>query len=269
MIFYIIFIIIKVNMKDDKNKIKYEFLDYSNNFIYDARESGKTHTSFDYELLLFNAIKNGDVLGVKETLKIYKKTGLIIGHMSDDISREIHYWAVATIAVAIHYAILGGLDESEAYQLSDEFIQKIDNFETMEECIDYLSDKAIILANKVKENLIPKKYSKLINNCIHLIHINLHSRLRIEDIANKLNVSRDYLSSIFKKETGESIHSYILNKKLAESKKMLESNISISTISYTLCFSSESHFIQSFKNKYKITPAKYVGSLNNNIQEDN
>lgn len=250
-------------MKDDKKTIKYEFLDYSNNFIYEAREGGKTHTSFKYEVLLFSSIKNGDVDGVKETLEIYKKTGLIIGHMSNDISREIHYWAVATIAVAIHYAILGGLDESEAYQLSDEFIQKIDSYKTMEECIDYLYDKAIILATKVKENLIPKGYSKLINNCIHLIHINLHSRLKIEDIASKLNVSRDYLSATFKKETGESLHKYILDKKLAESKNMLEANVPISNISYVLCFSSESHFIQVFKKKYKMTPIKYLESLNN------
>lgn len=182
--------------------------------------------------------------------------------MSNDILREIHYWAVATIAVAIHYAILGGLDESEAYQLSDEFILKIDNYKTMDECIDYLSDKAIILATKVKENLIPNTYSKLINNCIHLIHINLHNRLKIEDIASKLNISRDYLSTTFKKETGESIHQYILDKKLQEAKNMLDSNMSISNISYILYFSSESHFIQTFKKKYKMTPNKYIKSLN-------
>ena len=119
-------------MPVNDSKISYEFLDSSKNFIYDARETGKTHTSFQYEIMLFTAIKNGDVHGVETSLAMYKSSGLIIGHMSDNPSREVHYWAVATIAVAIHYAILGGLDESEAYQLSDKYIQEIDSLQTRE-----------------------------------------------------------------------------------------------------------------------------------------
>lgn len=240
-------------------KINYEFLDSSKNFLYDARETGKTHTSFQYELLLFTAIKNGDIHGVESALDLYQTSGLIIGHMSDNQSREIHYWAVATIAVAIHYAILGGLDESEAYQLSDQYIQEIDLLQTMEECISYLCQKAIDLVTKVKENTIPRHYSRLINNCMHLIHVNLHSRLKIEDLANTLHISRDHLSRTFKKETGESLHQYILEQKLEESKTMLAMGKSINETSYTLCFCNESHFIQVFKKKYHFTPAEYTG----------
>lgn len=248
-------------MSENTSTMKYEFLDSSRNFIYDARETGKTHTSFQYELILFHAIKNGDIHGVSTALETYRKSGLIIGHMSDNPSREIHYWAVSTIAVAIHYAILGGLDESEAYQLSDKYIQEIDLFTSMDACIDYLCQKAIELVTKVKENTIPQGYSRLINNCLHLIHVNLHDRLKIETIAQALHVSRDYLSQAFKKETGISLHKYILNQKLEESKKMLSAGMSVNEVSYTLGFSSESHFIQVFKKKYSITPTVYKDSL--------
>lgn len=175
-------------MTKKKAQIGYEFLDASGNFIYEARETGKTHTPFASEILLFQSIKCGDLTGVKNALNLYRQSGLIIGHMSDNPSRKIHYWAVSTIAVAIHYAILGGLDESEAYQLSDFYIQKIDSLQTMEECIDYLCEKAIELVTKVKEKSIPQCYSPLINQCVHLIHIHLHSRLKIEDIAKSLHV---------------------------------------------------------------------------------
>lgn len=248
-------------MSGNDSTIKYEFLDSSKNFIYDARETGKTHTSFLYELQLFNAIKNGDIHGVKTALETYTDSGLIIGHMSDNQSREIHYWAVSTIAVSIHYAILGGLDESEAYQLSDKYIQEIDQLSSMDTCIDYLCQKAIELVTKVKVNTIPQEYSHLINNCIHLIHIHLHDRLKIENIAQTLHVSRDYLSYAFKKETGIPLHEYILHQKLEESRKMLSSGISIKEVSYTLSFSNESHFIQSYKKNYGVTPAVYISSL--------
>ena len=250
-------------MSENHTKISYEFLDSAKNFIYEARETGKTHSSFQYEIMLFYSIRNGDIDGVRKALDLYKESGLIIGHMSDNQSREIHYWAVATIAVAIHYAILGGLDESEAYQLSDQYIQEIDYLQTMEECIDYLCEKAIELVSKVKENNIPHTYSDLINRCMHLIHINLHSRLKIEQLSNALHVSRDYLSQAFKKETGISLHQYILNQKLDESQKMLSSGMTINETSYTLCFCNESHFIQLFKKKYGITPASFIRNPGN------
>ena len=121
-------------MSENHTKINYEFLDSAKNFIYEARETGKTHSSFQYELMLFYSIRNGDIDGVRKALDLYKESGLIIGHMSDNQSREIHYWAVATIAVAIHYAILGGLDESEAYQLSDQYIQELNSHPSFPFC---------------------------------------------------------------------------------------------------------------------------------------
>lgn len=245
-------------MSSNQREINYQFLTSSKNFLYDAREDGKTHTPFHYELLLFRAIQNGDRKGVEDSLTLYQNSGLIIGHMSDNPLREIHYWAVSTIAVAIHYAILGGLDESEAYQLSDEYIQEIDSLKTMEECIHYLCEKAMELVTKVKENTIPQCASPLINQCVHLIHIHLHSRLKIEDLARNLHVSRDYLSAAFKKDRKISLHRYILDQKLQEVKRMLSHGMSINETSYTLCFCNESHFIQLFKKKYGMTPGEYV-----------
>lgn len=70
-------------MTKKKAQIGYEFLDASGNFIYEARETGKTHTPFASEILLFQSIKCGDLTGVKNALNLYRQSGLIIGHMSD------------------------------------------------------------------------------------------------------------------------------------------------------------------------------------------
>ena len=234
-------------MARQPSRIGYKFLGSSKNFLYDARETGKTHTTFAYELLLYRAIQNGDITGVDNAITLYRNSGLVIGHMSDNPLREIHYWAVSAIAIAIHYAILGGLDESEAYQLSDRYIQEIDLILTMEECLDYLCDKALELTRKVNEDKIPQCYSPLINQCMHWIHIHLHHRLKIADIAAELHVSRDYLSQAFKKETGITLHRYIVDQKLEEAQHMLSQGKSLYEISYTLCFCNESHFIQLFK----------------------
>ena len=76
-------------MSSNQHEINYQFLTSSKNFLYDAREDGKTHTPFHYELLLFRAIQNGDRKGVEDSLTLYQNSGLIIGHMSDNPLRDI------------------------------------------------------------------------------------------------------------------------------------------------------------------------------------
>ena len=67
-----------------------------------------------------------------------------------------------------------------------------------------------------------------------------------------------YLSRFFKKKTGETISSYILNKKLEMAKQMLEtSNVSITEIANELKYSSIHVLTRAFKKKYHITPTAY------------
>lgn len=62
------------------------------------------------------------------------------------------------------------------------------------------------------------------------------------------------------KETGITLHQYIVDQKLEEAQHMLSQVKSLYEISYTLCFCNESHFIQLFKKKYHVTPAEYLNS---------
>ena len=68
-------------MSENHTKINYEFLDSAKNFIYEARETGKTHSSFQYELMLFYSIRNGDIDGVRKALDLYKESGFITGQL--------------------------------------------------------------------------------------------------------------------------------------------------------------------------------------------
>ena len=99
--------------------------------------------------------------------------------------------------------------------------------------------------------------SQAIRKCVHYINIHLHEKLEIADIAKKVGLSRDYLSALFKKEFGVSLHSYIIHEKLEASKLMLKQGITYNAISYNLSFCSQSHFVSCFKKEYGMTPKQY------------
>ena len=72
--------------------------------LYDTRESGKTHTPFSLERALCTAIELGDEAAMDRAIADYMAHGFVVGTMSGDRLRQVKYWAVATVAIAIHYA---------------------------------------------------------------------------------------------------------------------------------------------------------------------
>lgn len=225
--------------------------------LFMEREFGSTHLSFRVELLLCNAIKDGNAELLEHLLNETLSNEIVTGHLSKNPLTQMKYWCVTVIATAIHYAILGGLDETDAYNLSDEYIQAIDSFTDSDACIDYLCEKAKEMVYAVSAAKHISYVSSPIKKVLHYIHIHLHEKINIDALATHANLSRDYLSVLFLKETGTTIHAYILKEKLAEAQKMLLAGKSSKEVSYILSFSSQSHFCAAFKKAYGVTPSAY------------
>ena len=100
--------------------------------------------------------------------------------------------------------------------------------------------------------------SKPITTCIDYIYAHIKERITIEDLAQYTGLSASYLSRLFKKETGVSVSDYIREKKIEKAQHLLKfCNFSLIEIANYLSFSSQSHFIQIFKDFTGMTPKKY------------
>lgn len=85
-----------------------------------------------------------------------------------------------------------------------------------------------------------------------------NSNFTVEDLADKMNISRVQLYRKIKAILGISISEYIQDFRLEKSKELLEnSKLSISEIAYSTGFSSPNYFSTSFKNKFGKTPKEY------------
>lgn len=242
-------------------KYNFEILPGTENPLFHERENSITHSPFSLELKLYRALGRGDADTLKDAIENYIDSGFVIGRMSTNSLREMKFWAVSVIAVAVHYAILGGLDETDAYNLSDEYIRHIDSLHSLVDALDYMKEKAVELTEKVRKSEKNLSLSPLLKSCIHYIHIHLHERITLKDLALSLGISPGYLSHLFSKETGMTLSSYIMDRKLEESLSMLERGLDYETVSYNLSFSSQSHFIQCFRKKYGTTPRIYLKRL--------
>lgn len=83
-------------------------------------------------------------------------------------------------------------------------------------------------------------------------------RLRLEQLAEEFAYSPQHLNALFKRETGESLHQYIVRYKLQlVEARLLRSTHTISQIADELAFTDVSHLNKLFKKHYRATPSGY------------
>jgi signal transduction histidine kinase/DNA-binding response OmpR family regulator len=95
-----------------------------------------------------------------------------------------------------------------------------------------------------------------------IINLNVENpKFSVEDLAEKLNVSRVQLYRKVKAIIGINISDHINNVKLEKAAELLKSNtMNISEIAYSLGFSTPNYFSTAFKNKFGISPKEYKSS---------
>lgn len=91
--------------------------------------------------------------------------------------------------------------------------------------------------------------------------------LNVFMIANNLEMSRAYISKIFKEHTGESILDAIHKRRIEEAKKLLKENCKISDAAEQTGYVNSNVFIRNFKKYTGITPGQYKEAAEQTKQE--
>jgi len=84
----------------------------------------------------------------------------------------------------------------------------------------------------------------------------------LEQLALEIGLSLKKLKEGFKQLYGDTVFAYLLDHKMEEARRMLDSQkYNVNEVGLKLGYSTASHFITAFKKKYGTTPKKYLGSV--------
>ncbi|HHV12091.1 MAG TPA: response regulator [Clostridiales bacterium] len=91
-----------------------------------------------------------------------------------------------------------------------------------------------------------------------IVHNNVNQIITRESIAKEIFLNPDYLSKLFKKETGLALSDYITRIKVEEAKRLLtNTHKSIGEITADLGYTNFSYFSQMFKKETNMSPNQY------------
>lgn len=90
------------------------------------------------------------------------------------------------------------------------------------------------------------------------IYENYNKDISVEQLAERVCLAPNYLSSVFKKETGENLSKFIKSYRMNKAKEMLDNTYEkIVNISNAVGYPNVSYFCQIFREYFGVTPQKY------------
>ena len=132
------------------------------------------------------------------------------------------------------------------------------------------------LANALAAQLLRRNYSPRANDLaskgglggrrlkltLDYLEANLHSNLRIHELARRVGLSPNYFCSAFERSIGMPPHRWVLQRRIERAKNMLaERKTRLVEIADVLGFADQSHFSRLFRRFTGITPGRFRASL--------
>ncbi len=125
----------------------------------------------------------------------------------------------------------------------------------------YLAEIIIKLLRKIQafeSNTLSDTQKNLVSSVMGYIEENYNMKIKVDEIASRMFFSKNYLSKIFKQETGKSIRSFLTEIRIKEACKQLSSTQNnIIDIAVDCGFSDMKSFYAIFKKYTGLTPKQY------------
>lgn len=225
-------------------------------FSLPQTEQETVHNTLELEESVMDLVRRGDSVSLREWIS--SAPAVRGGILASSQLRQLKNTFIVTATLASRAAIRGGMAADDALSLSDAFIQKCELLSNTEQIINLQYRMVLEFTQRVEQLRPGQRSGRLAIDVTHYIKRHLSESIRAEDIAKELYISRPYLSSKFKQETGETLTDFILKEKTEEAKRLLRytDKPAVAIGSY-LGFSSQSHFSRVFKKYTGKSPAEY------------
>ncbi len=230
--------------------------------IYSAREKQLTDDSapaypIAYEKQLQNLIGSHDKAGTR--LMLNELLGQI--YCSCDFDLETIKSRVVELVVVLSRATIdAGADMQEIFLFNNNYFHEIEQFTSIEQLSVWLTGVMHRFIN-YSFDFTQVKHSDVVYKVMEYVKQNFHRKISLDDVARTVYLSRSYLSSIFKEETGQSLFSYINKVRVEKSKLyLLDNSVALVDIAALCGFEDQSYFTKVFKKETGLSPKKYRDS---------
>lgn len=223
------------------------------------RLAAAEHAPYFLELEMTRLVTTGDMenaLGIMNRINTFGRAVL-----ARDPVRSLKNSLICNCTFLARAAIEGGVSFEDAFALSDRLILRLEGTSSVKELEEMEHQNLMEFVALVHDHNVIH-YSKPVREVIGYINNHLAEPIHLARLAEIAFLHPNYLSTLFKRETGKTISRHILSRRNEEAKFFLRyTDNPISDIASFFQFSSQSYFIRRFSEAEGLTPLQYRKNL--------
>lgn len=214
---------------------------------------------YNVENQMLDAITVGDF---QEAYAAHQKfTSFYIHPRTEDLLRNKQNFQVILNTIARKAAERAGVHPLYLDDVSTKFAIKINHAKTTDELDKIARDLVYQYCLLTKKHSL-QRYSPVVKNIISYIDFHFMEDLSLSYFADMFNITKTYLSSLFKKETGSTLTDFIHQIRMRRAITLMNSStLPVTEIAEACGYHDISYFIRIFKKNYKISPKQYQKNI--------
>lgn len=210
---------------------------------------------YAYENDLMEAVSKGQIH--KADLLLTNFASFSFEQRVADPVRNIKNYCIIMNTLLRKAAERGGVHPLHLDSTSSNYAVRIEQIHSMETVPLLMSDMFRDYCLLVRKNAT-KNYSTPVQRALLYIEGNLAENLSLRTMAEVLNVSSSYLSSLFRKETGQTLTDYINRRRVRHAMHLLKTTrLQIQTVAQHCGIIDVQYFSKVFKRVAGMTPKEY------------
>lgn len=226
-------------------------------FLYTIAEDEEDYYRHTYqeERMLLNQVREGNV---EEAVRLSEVLDLEIGRLAEN--QEDHWRNILVIGITLcaRAAIEGGMEPYLAYRVSGYYIRKGTGCRDAAQILAVRNQAVADMAGRVREVRSRRHVSSYTRQCKDYIEQHYREKILLEELAEGLGISADYLSRLFKEETDQTFTEYLNQFRVERAANLLiYSEETLAYIAHYVNFPSQSYFGRIFKKVKGMTPRQY------------
>lgn len=159
------------------------------------------------------------------------------------------------VAIEVNQVVM---ENQKRFSLIGEFVQRMEKAERLDELLEIYRS----LKYQLYENPNARNMSRTVLSIIQYVSKNYSQNMPLEQIAEFVELSPNYICSLFKKEMGINLFQYIMEFRIARARELLLStNLKSYEIAERTGFADESYFSRSFKKVTGQSPGEFRRSV--------
>lgn len=214
---------------------------------------------YSYENELMNAVSKGQLHKADQLL--FNSSNLSFEQRVADPVRNAKNYCIIMNTLLRKAAEKGGVHPIYLDSTSSSYAIQIEHLHSLEAVMPLMAEMFRTYCRLVRKHTL-KDYSPPVQKALTYIDANLAGNLSLHVLAETLNVSNSYLSTLFKKETGQTLTEYINRRRIKHAMHLLETTrLQIQTVAQHCGIVDVQYFSRVFKRIAGMTPKEYRESL--------